>query len=104
LKGTTLARAGGKKWSRTLILLGSKNSEGLGVEPHALAVHPDLISGWTLLREWGRIGSPGRVVIEPFHDEMEATKAGAKIEATKKRRGYRPQINRIAEAPPLPRN
>jgi predicted DNA-binding WGR domain protein len=62
---------------------------------YALDVHPDLISGWTLLREWGRIGSPGRVVIEPFAGEQEAAKAGAEIEAAKRRRGYRDQVNRL---------
>jgi predicted DNA-binding WGR domain protein len=61
-------------------------------------VHPDLISGWTLLREWGRIGSPGRVVIEPFSDEQEAANARAEIEAAKPRRGYRSQVNRITPA------
>ena len=64
---------------------------------YALTVHPDLISGWTLLREWGRIGSPGRVVIEPFTDEREAMKAGVKIEAAKRRRGYRNQENRLRQ-------
>jgi predicted DNA-binding WGR domain protein len=62
---------------------------------YALTIHPDLISGWTLLREWGRIGSPGRVVVEPFANEHEAAKAGARIELVKRRRGYRDQENRI---------
>jgi predicted DNA-binding WGR domain protein len=59
---------------------------------YALAVHPDLIDGWTLLREWGRVGSPGRVVVEPFEDEAKAEKAGARIEIAKQRRGYRKLI------------
>ena len=62
---------------------------------YALAVHRDLVSGWTLQREWGRIGSPGRVVIEPFPSEREAAKAGAGIEAIKRRRGYGDQENRL---------
>jgi predicted DNA-binding WGR domain protein len=66
---------------------------------YALVVHPDLISGWTLLREWGRIGSPGRVVIEAFAEEHEAVKASAGIEAAKRRRGYRNQTNRLAALP-----
>jgi predicted DNA-binding WGR domain protein len=64
---------------------------------YALTVHPDLISGWTLQREWGRIGSPGRVVIEPFGDEHEAQKAGAEITAARRRRGYRSQPIRFGE-------
>ena len=62
---------------------------------YALAVHPDLISGRSLLREWGRIGSPGRVVTEPFLDEHETVNARAEIEAAKRRRGYRNQVNLI---------
>jgi len=64
---------------------------------YALAVHRDLISGWTLQREWGRVGSPGRVVIEPFPNERDAAKAGAVIEAVKRRRGYRDQENRLRQ-------
>jgi predicted DNA-binding WGR domain protein len=64
---------------------------------YALAVHRDLVSGWTLQREWGRIGSPGRVVIEPFPSERDAAKAGAVIEAVKRRRGYRDQENRLRQ-------
>jgi predicted DNA-binding WGR domain protein len=64
---------------------------------YALAVHRDLVSGWTLQREWGRIGSSGRVVIEPFPGEREAAKAGAVIEAMKRRCGYRDQENRLRQ-------
>jgi predicted DNA-binding WGR domain protein len=28
---------------------------------YALSVQADLLAGWTLVREWGRIGRPGRV-------------------------------------------
>jgi predicted DNA-binding WGR domain protein len=51
----------------------------------------DLTSG-----EWGRIGSSGRVVIEPFTDEREAMKAGVKIEAAKRRWG----LPKSGEPPP----
>jgi len=47
--------------------------------------------------EWGRIGSPGRVVIEPFPSEHDAAKAGAVIEAVKRRRGYRDQEDRFRQ-------
>jgi predicted DNA-binding WGR domain protein len=65
---------------------------------YAFDVHPDLISGWTLLREWGRIGSPGRVLIEPFPDKDQALDAGRKLEAAKRRRGYQDQPNRLPTA------
>jgi predicted DNA-binding WGR domain protein len=53
------------------------------------------LRGWTLLRELGRIGSPGCVVIEPSADENDAVNAGAEIETAKRRRGCRNQVNRI---------
>jgi predicted DNA-binding WGR domain protein len=57
---------------------------------YRLAVHPDLFAGGgTLLREWGRIGRPGRVRIEPFSAPELAEAAGARIERTKRGRGYR---------------
>jgi predicted DNA-binding WGR domain protein len=55
---------------------------------YALAVHADLLDGWSLLREWGRIGRPGRVRIEPHHDQAAAEAAGARIERVKRGRGY----------------
>jgi predicted DNA-binding WGR domain protein len=55
---------------------------------HALTIHPDLLAGWSLLREWGRIGSPGRVRIEPHADEAQARDAAARFEARKRRKGY----------------
>ena len=85
-----------------MIIIQRRNPDRSMNRFYALTVHPDLVSGWTLQREWGRIGSPGRVVIEPFPDEREAARAGAEIEAAKRRRGYQPRINRIAKAPPLP--
>jgi predicted DNA-binding WGR domain protein len=32
---------------------------------YALAVQGDLLAGWSLVREWGRIGRPGRVKVDP---------------------------------------
>jgi predicted DNA-binding WGR domain protein len=55
---------------------------------YVLAVHPDLVDGWSLVREWGRIGRPGRVRIEPHPEQGGAEAAGRAIEARKRRRGY----------------
>lgn len=55
---------------------------------YVLAVHGDLVTGWSLVREWGRIGRPGRVRVEPFTALAEAEAAGARIERTKRGRGY----------------
>ncbi len=55
---------------------------------YVLAVHPDLVDGWSLVREWGRIGRLGRVRVEPFTELAAAEAAGARIERAKRRRGY----------------
>ncbi len=39
---------------------------------YALRAVPDLLGGWTLVREWGRVGSPGRVRVDAFAAEDAA--------------------------------
>lgn len=56
---------------------------------YALAVQPDLFGAWCVVREWGRIGSPGRMVVQPFATEAEADAAAAQLRRQKERRGYR---------------
>jgi predicted DNA-binding WGR domain protein len=56
---------------------------------YTVTVHPDLLVGWTVQREWGRIGSSGRVAVQPFAGRTEAEQAAARIEAAKRRRVYR---------------
>jgi predicted DNA-binding WGR domain protein len=40
-------------------------------------------------REWGRIGQGGQVRMDWFADEAQAIAALIKLEAAKRRRGYR---------------
>jgi predicted DNA-binding WGR domain protein len=40
-------------------------------------VTPTIFGGWSLLREWGRIGSSGTVRLATFAREEEAKRAGA---------------------------
>ncbi len=54
-----------------------------------ISVQSDLLGGFTLIREWGRIGSAGRIRIEHFVDEMMAVSAACKIEEIKIQKGYR---------------
>ena len=42
---------------------------------YSLAVQADLLAGWSLVREWGRIGSPGRVRVDP-HAELADRRDG----------------------------
>jgi predicted DNA-binding WGR domain protein len=55
---------------------------------YAMAVQADLLGGWSLVREWGRIGRPGRVRIDP-HGELEiAETAAEQLEIRKRKKGY----------------
>lgn len=55
---------------------------------YRLSVQPDLFGGATLIREWGRIGLRGQMMIESHPDEGRAITALLKLTAVKKRRGY----------------
>lgn len=56
---------------------------------YRMVVHRDLFGGATLIREWGRIGSPGQVRIDYHADEGRAVDALADMMAKKRKRGYR---------------
>ena len=55
---------------------------------YALRVVPDLLGGWTLQREWGRIGSPGRVRADAFATEDAAAAELERLARSKRGRGY----------------
>jgi len=61
---------------------------------YRLCLQPDLFGGCTLIREWGRIGSGGRIRYDGFASEGEAVSALVSMSQTKVRRGYteRPAI------------
>jgi predicted DNA-binding WGR domain protein len=56
---------------------------------YALRVAPDLLGGWTLVREWGRVGSPGRVRVDAFATEDTAVAELERLARHKHGRGYR---------------
>lgn len=53
-----------------------------------LFVAPGLSGDWALIREWGRIGSPGTVRKDWFVTEAEALQAEQKLYAAKRKKGY----------------
>ena len=55
---------------------------------YALRVVPDLLGGWTLVREWGRVGSPGRVRVDAFATEDAAVAELERLARRKRGRGY----------------
>lgn len=55
---------------------------------YMLTVQPSLFGEWCLVREWGRIGSPGRVASTPFPSPALAEAALDKWQHQKVRKGY----------------
>jgi predicted DNA-binding WGR domain protein len=55
---------------------------------YRIIVTPTLFADWALIREWGRIGSPGTVREEWFETVERATRAAVKLNRQKPRRGY----------------
>ncbi|RWR29865.1 WGR domain-containing protein [Sinirhodobacter populi] len=56
---------------------------------YAASVQPTLFGGVSVVRNWGRIGSAGRMRIETFDEADQADDALDKLIRTKRRRGYR---------------
>ena len=55
---------------------------------YCISIQPDLFGGVSLIREWGRLGCGGQVMIEHHRDEGQAVTALLKVAAMKRRRGY----------------
>jgi predicted DNA-binding WGR domain protein len=55
---------------------------------YQLHITPGLFGDWSLVREWGRVGSPGTVRKEWFDSEEEATTAACSLSAAKRKKGY----------------
>ena len=43
----------------------------------ALTLERDLFGNFAVTRQWGRVGTTGRVITEPFETELEAAEAMA---------------------------
>ncbi len=55
---------------------------------YQLFVTPGLFGDWSLVREWGRVGSPGTVRKDWFDTEAEAQRAKDTLSAAKQKKGY----------------
>jgi predicted DNA-binding WGR domain protein len=55
---------------------------------YAVNVVPTLFGEWQFVREWGRIGGPGRVQTATFPGQDAAEQAQARSISRKLRRGY----------------
>ena len=57
---------------------------------YQMIVTPGIFGDWSLVKEWGRVGSPGTVRKEWFDSEEEALAAKENLLANKNKKGYRP--------------
>jgi predicted DNA-binding WGR domain protein len=55
---------------------------------YQMFVTPGLFDDWSLVKEWGRVGSPGTVRKDWFDSEEAAAIAGQKIRMSKIKKGY----------------
>jgi predicted DNA-binding WGR domain protein len=55
---------------------------------YRMDVQPDLFGGWTLWREWGRLGRGGRLRLDPYRSEQDGHTALTDLVRQKMRRGY----------------
>jgi predicted DNA-binding WGR domain protein len=56
---------------------------------YRLDVQPDLFGGVLLVKEWGRIGARGRMMVEPYDSEALAAVAMHSHTERKRQRGYK---------------
>ena len=56
---------------------------------YTLAIQPTLFGGASVIRNWGRIGTNGRSMMETFDSDGDAATASMRLERAKRRRGYR---------------
>jgi len=55
---------------------------------YQMFVTPGLFDDWSLIKEWGRVGSPGTVRKDWFDTEEQAVIARQKIVDSKQKKGY----------------
>ena len=55
---------------------------------YRLDVQPDLFGFWMLVKEWGRIGRPGKIQVVAFDKCEEAHNALQKQSSLKQKKGY----------------
>ena len=55
---------------------------------YRMEVWPDLFGRAFLARQWGRIGTPGRIRLDPYPGAGAAANALAELLRAKRRRGY----------------
>lgn len=60
---------------------------------YCLATMPTLFGETSLLRNWGRIGASGQMLVETFADPADAQNAMLRLATKKGRRGYQRPVS-----------
>ncbi|QND62345.1 WGR domain-containing protein (plasmid) [Mesorhizobium sp. AR07] len=55
---------------------------------YVLSIQPTLFGGASLVRNWGRIGTNGQVMMETFDERADSDEAFSRLERRKRKRGY----------------
>lgn len=55
---------------------------------YSLSTQPTLFGEMSLIRNWGRIGTTGKTMVQTFDGGAEAVEAFGRLERAKRRRGY----------------
>ena len=66
---------------------------------YQLVLLEDMLEGWTLIREWGNLGSAGRVKRDHFSDYASAQAAMLRVRDTQIDRGYKVVFMQGQETP-----
>jgi predicted DNA-binding WGR domain protein len=72
----------------TYLRLERRDQEHRMARFYSMHLAPTLFGGWDLVREWGRIGSPGTLRIIPFETLEESARALQRLEKKKRKHGY----------------
>jgi predicted DNA-binding WGR domain protein len=62
---------------------------------YQIDVTPGIFGDWSLVKEWGRVGSPGTVRSEWFDTEDKAVAAGKRLRDSKRKKGYHSKTNDV---------
>jgi predicted DNA-binding WGR domain protein len=62
---------------------------------YQIYVVPGIFGDWSVIREWGRAGSPGTVRKDWFDSEEEAIAAGEMLREAKRKKGYQSKTNDV---------
>jgi predicted DNA-binding WGR domain protein len=71
------------------LVLHRRDSEQGVARFYLLMIERDLFGNIVLVRNWGRIGTNGREMVEEFETEIEAGQALEALARAKRQRGYR---------------